>query len=47
MHNGPITSLSLYPIKYLNEFFLSYASSVEANILLTSMLSVLVTFFIL
>ena len=37
MHNGLITSLSLYPIKYLNEFFVPYDSSLETNISLTSM----------
>ena len=41
MHNGLITSLSLYPIKYLNEFFVPYGSSLETNILLTSMSSIL------
>ena len=44
MHNGLITSLSLYLIKYLNEFFAPYGSSLETNILLTSMSSILVTF---
>ena len=47
MHNGLITSLSLYPIKYLNEFFVPYSSSLETNILLASMLSVFVTFMFL
>ena len=37
MHNGLITSLSLYPINYLNEFFVPYDSSLETNISLTSM----------
>ena len=37
MHNGLIASLSLYPIKYLNEFFVPYDSSLETNISLTSM----------
>ena len=41
IHNGLITSLSLYPIKYLNEFLLPYDSFVETNILLTSMSSIL------
>ena len=37
MHNGLIASLSLYLIKYLNEFFVPYDSSLETNISLTSM----------
>ena len=41
MHNGPITSLSVYLIKYLKEFFEPYDSSLETNILVTSMLSIL------
>ena len=41
IHNGLITSLSLYPIKYLKEFFVPYGSFLETNILLTSMSSVL------
>ena len=44
MHNGLITSLSLYLTKYLNEFFVAYGSSLETNILLTSMASILVIF---
>ena len=44
MHNGLITSLSLYLTKYLNEFFVAYGSSLETNILLTSMASILVFF---
>ena len=47
MHNGLITSLLLYPKKYLNEFFVPYGSSLETNILLTSMSSILVTFLFL
>ena len=47
MHNGLITSLLLYPEKYLNEFFVPYGSSLETNILLTSMSSILVTFLFL
>ena len=47
MHNGLITSLSLYPIKYLNESFLPHGSSLETNIVLTSMSSILVTFLFL
>ena len=43
MHNDLITSLSLYPIKYLNEFLEPYGSSLETNILLASMLSILIT----
>ena len=44
MHNGLITSLSLYRIKYLKEFFVPYGSSLETNISLTSVESILVTF---
>ena len=40
MHNGLISSLSLYPITYLNELFLPYDSFLEINILLTSSLSI-------
>ena len=47
MHNGLITSLSLYPIKYLNEFFVQYGSFLETNILLISMSSILATFLFL
>ena len=47
MHNGLIKSLSLYPIKYLNEFFVPYGSSLETNILLASMSSILITFLFL
>ena len=47
MSNGLITSLSLYPIKYLIEFFAPYDSSLETNILLTSMSCILVTFLFL
>ena len=47
MHNGLITSLSSYPIKYLNEFFAPYGSSLETNILLTSIPSILNTFLFL
>ena len=43
MHNGLTTSLSLYPIKYLNDFFVPYGSSLKTNILLTSMSSILIT----
>ena len=46
MHNGPIT-LSLHPINYLNEFFVPYGSSLETNILLASMPSILDTFLFL
>ena len=45
MHNGLITS-SLYPIKYLKEFFESYGSSLETNVLLTSMSPILISFFV-
>ena len=44
MHNGLIISLSLYPIKYLNEFFVPYGSFLETNILLTLMSSILFIF---
>ena len=47
MHNGLITSLSLYPIKYLNKFFVPYGSSLETNIFLASMSSILVNFLFL
>ena len=47
MHNGLITSLSLYPIEYLNELFVPCGSSLESNILLTPMSSILVTFLFL
>ena len=40
MHNGLITSSSLYLIAYLNEFFVPYGCSLETNILLTSMSSI-------
>ena len=40
IHNGLITSLTLYPIKYLNEFLLPYGSFLETNILLTLMSSI-------
>ena len=43
MYNDLIASLSLlYPIKYLNQSFLhSYGFSLETNILLTSISSIL------
>ena len=41
IHIGLIISLSLYPIKYLNEFLLPYGSFFETNILLTLMFSIL------
>ena len=41
--NGLIISLSLYPIKYLNELFVPYGSSLETNILLALISSILVT----
>ena len=47
MDNGLITSLSLHPIKYLNELFVLYGSSLETNILLTSMSSILALFLFL
>ena len=36
-----MTSLSLYPIKYLNELYLAYVSFLETNILLRSISSIL------
>ena len=47
MHNGLIASLSMYLIKYLNEFFVPCGSSLESNILLTPMSTILVTFLFL
>ena len=44
MHNGRIIPLSLYPIKYLNEFFMLYGSFLETNILLTLTPSILFIF---
>ena len=41
MHKGLISSLSLYPIKYSIQLFAPYGSSLETNILLTSMSSIL------
>ena len=41
IHNGLITSLSSYPVKYLNEFLLPHGSFLETNILLTLMSSIL------
>ena len=43
-HNGLITSLSLYPIKFFNEFFVPYGSSLKTNILLIPISSILTTF---
>ena len=43
MHNGLI--ISLYPIKYLNEFLVPYGSFLETNILLTLMTSIFFYFF--
>ena len=40
-------SSSLYPIKYLNEFFVPSNSSLETNILLTSMSCILNSFFLI
>ena len=47
MHNGLVISSSLYLIKHLNEFFEPYDSSLETNILLTSMSSILIIFLFL
>ena len=44
IHSGLITSLSLYPIKYLNEFLLPYDSFLETDILLTSISSIIYLF---
>ena len=44
MHNGLITSLSLYPVKYLDEFLVPYGSSLETNILLASISSIFFDF---
>ena len=41
MHNGLMSSLLSYPIKYLNEYFLPYDSLLETIILLMSMSPVL------
>ena len=46
-YNGLITSLSSYPIKYLNELCLPYCSFLETNILLTSISSILNIFLLL
>ena len=43
-HNGLMMSLSLYPIRYLRDFFVPYDSFLETNILLTSMSSILYFF---
>ena len=42
--NGLTTSLSLYPIMYLNELFLPYNAFLETNILSTSIPSTLNSF---
>ena len=47
INNCLIISLSLYPMKYLREFLLPYGSSLETNILLTSMSSILFAFLFL
>ena len=47
IHNGLMISLSLYPIKYLREFFVPNDYFLEANILLTLMSSVLYIFLFL
>ena len=44
MDKGLISSLSLYPIRYLNDLFVLYTSSLETNILLTPMSSTLNAF---
>ena len=44
IHNGLITSLSLYPIKYLNEFLLPYDSFLETNIIYVNVFNVIYLF---
>ena len=46
-YNGLITLLSLYPIKNLDELYLSNCSFLETNILLASISSVLNIFLFL
>ena len=46
-YNGLITSLSLYPIKYLNELYSPCFSFLETNILLTSISFILDIFLFL
>ena len=46
-HDGLITRLSLYPIKYLDELYLPYCSFLETNILLASIPSILNIFLFL
>ena len=46
MHNGLMTSSSLYPIKQC-EFFIPYDSFLETSILLISMSSILNSFLFL
>ena len=46
MHNGLITSLSLHPLKYFNEFIMRYGF-LDTNILLASLPSILVSFLFL
>ena len=46
-NNGLIISLSLYPIKYLNELFLPYNTFLETNILLRTIPSILNVFLFL
>ena len=47
MHKDLIPSLPLYPMKYLIELFAPYGSSLEANVLLTSMSYILNAFLFL
>ena len=42
MHNGIISSLLLYPVKYFNEPLLPYESLSDIAILLISILSMLI-----
>ena len=44
MHKGLMSSLSLYPMKYLNELFGPYGSFLETNIFSTSVSSILNSF---
>ena len=46
MRKDLMSSLSLYPIKYLIDFFEPYGSSLETNILLTSKFICLKGFFV-
>ena len=47
MHKGVMTSLSLYPTKYLIDLFVPYGSFLETNIFSKSMSYILNFFFCL